>query len=113
MLIMLPNPWYSITAGIASNSKDFNAGGNQSCGRRGRSRPSRRGDLSVRAEDATLLVGVLLTMASAVYLQVMLETTFNGRHVRLELVADGNHSGGARSTSEVAPRTYAKCSRDL
>lgn len=94
MLIMLPDPWYSITAGIASNSKDFNAGGDQSCSRRGRSRPSRRSNLFVRAEYATLLVEVLLTMASAVCLQVMLETTFDGRHVRFELVADDNRSGG-------------------
>lgn len=43
----------------------------------------------------TPLVEVLLTTVSAVYLQVMLETTFIGRHVRFELVADGNHFGGA------------------
>lgn len=103
MLIMLPDPWYSITAGIASNFKDFNGGGDQSCGRRGRSRPACRSNLFVRPEYATPLVEVLLTMASAVYLQVMLETIFNGRHVRFELVADGNHSGGAWSASEVAP----------
>jgi len=95
MLIMLSEPWYSIPAGITSNSKDFNGGGSQSCGRRGRSRPSRRSNLFLRAEYATLLVEVLLTMASAVSLQVMLETTFDGRHVRFELVADGNHFGGA------------------
>lgn len=29
MLIMLPDPWYPVTAGVASIPKDFNGGGNR------------------------------------------------------------------------------------